>query len=127
MKNMLQLLTIAVFLVWVNCCQTVAVNAQDIDTPNAIIQLPKSGLVGHWKFDEGNCAIALDHSGRGDHGVILGAVLAEGKVCQGLRFDGYDDYVRETSKPWNSASLLIPMATMMAKVKPIWKNCCMWR
>lgn len=98
MKNMLKLLIIPVFLIWANCYQIVAVNAQDTARPNAV-QLPKSGLVGHCKFDEGNCAIALDHSGRGNHGVIHGAVLAEGKVCQGLKFDGYGDSVKEKSKP----------------------------
>ncbi|MHC4506636.1 MAG: LamG domain-containing protein, partial [Planctomycetota bacterium] len=37
-------------------------------------------LLGHWKFDDGAGTVARDSSGRGNHGQVLGATWAEGKV-----------------------------------------------
>lgn len=36
----------------------------------------------------------LDYSGNGNHGVIYGARLSASEPCEGLVFDGVDDYVR---------------------------------
>ncbi len=58
------------------------------------------GLVGLWSFngaDYNNAsttAEVLDRSGQGNHGnAINGPVPTIGKVGQGLRFDGVDDYI----------------------------------
>jgi len=52
------------------------------------------GLVGHWAFDDAKGAIARDHSGRGNHGRIMGgATWTEGKIGGALQFDGKDDFV----------------------------------
>jgi hypothetical protein len=52
------------------------------------------GLVGHWKLDEGRGATALDSSGWGNHGKIMGgAKWARGRIDGALEFDGRDDRV----------------------------------
>ena len=54
-----------------------------------------NGLIGHWSFNGANLrgTIAEDTAG-GNHGTLVGTPLpAQGKVGQGLDFDGSDDYV----------------------------------
>jgi hypothetical protein len=52
------------------------------------------GLVGHWTFDEGRGATALDSSGKANHGKIVGgAKWAEGRIGGALEFDGRDGRV----------------------------------
>jgi hypothetical protein len=54
----------------------------------------KQGLVGYWKFDDGNGTVAYDSSGYGNTGVFVsGPVWTSGKFDGGLRFDGIDDAV----------------------------------
>jgi hypothetical protein len=54
----------------------------------------KQGLVGYWKFDDGNGTVAYDSSGYGNTGVFVsGPVWTLGKFDGGLRFDGIDDAV----------------------------------
>ncbi len=58
-----------------------------------------SGLVGHWTFDGKNMiSNVADSSGNGNNGMMSGFIstssaVTAGKVGQGLRFDGVDDYV----------------------------------
>jgi len=58
------------------------------------------GLVGHWTFDGGKMiSNAADSSGNGNHGSLtnFGATstaVAAGKIGQGLKFDGVNDYVK---------------------------------
>lgn len=53
------------------------------------------GLVGMWTFNgqDVSGSIALDRSGQGNNGTIVGATLDSGKVGQAMSFDGSDDYV----------------------------------
>jgi len=52
-----------------------------------------SGLVAHWRFDEGAGAVASDAAG-GYHGTLAnGATWGGGQAGQGVGFDGADDYV----------------------------------
>ena len=51
------------------------------------------GLVGCWRFDEGEGAVAKDGSGRGHDGAIHGAGFAKRGDGFALRLDGEDDYV----------------------------------
>jgi hypothetical protein len=52
----------------------------------------KAGLVGHWKFDEGEGTVARDSSGKGNHGTVRGgAKWAQGRHGGALEFDGKDD------------------------------------
>jgi PKD repeat protein len=51
------------------------------------------GLVGHWKFDEGNGETAYDSSGDGNDGMIYGAGWTTGVFGSALAFDGYNDRV----------------------------------
>ncbi|MBI4311288.1 MAG: hypothetical protein HY681_05835 [Chloroflexi bacterium] len=64
-----------------------------------------SGLVGHWKLDEGSGATAGDSSGNGNGGQITGAIWGPGvsgmQTVYGssLSFDGTDDYVTIPDSP----------------------------
>ena len=52
------------------------------------------GLLGHWRFDEGEGTTAIDASGNGYDGTLHGGpawTIDEGRPA--LRFDGVDDYV----------------------------------
>ena len=53
----------------------------------------EKGLVGYWKFDEGEEDIAKDFSGKNNHGKIHGAKWVKGKIGSALQFNGEDDYV----------------------------------
>ncbi len=52
-----------------------------------------SGLVGYWRFDEGNGAIASDSSGNNNNGTLNGPKWVNGKYGKALNFDGVDDWV----------------------------------
>lgn len=61
-----------------------------------------SGLVGHWTFDgpdmdwASTTAEVIDRSGYGNNGNMVNMSMksaVEGKLGQGLKFDGVDDYV----------------------------------
>ena len=47
-----------------------------------------TGLVRHWKFDEGAGAIATDAAGKGAHGQVRNAAWTKGRRGGALRFDG---------------------------------------
>jgi hypothetical protein len=51
------------------------------------------GLVGHWKFNEGEGTTAYDSTGEGNDGTIYGASWATGILGSALAFDGSNDYV----------------------------------
>ncbi|MEK7138744.1 MAG: LamG-like jellyroll fold domain-containing protein, partial [Patescibacteria group bacterium] len=64
------------------------VSAQDITT----------GIVGHWKFDEGSGTTAVDSSGSNNTGTLTnGPIWTAGKVGGALDFDGSNDYVNAGS------------------------------
>ncbi len=54
----------------------------------------ESGLVAHWKFEEGNGTTASDSSGSGNAGILTnGPLWTDGRIGKGLSFDGIDDHV----------------------------------
>jgi hypothetical protein len=58
------------------------------------IAVTDPNLVGWWQFDEGMGTTAVDRSGRGNHGTILGgAQWADGYHGGALQFDGGNDFV----------------------------------
>ncbi len=59
---------------------------------------PASGLVAHWKFDEGSGAVAHDSVGN-NHGTIHGAWWKDSKFGTALYFDGKNDYIDLTELP----------------------------
>jgi len=77
-------------LFWVVSCILLAASG-------SVTAVDGSGLVGHWKFDEGEGSIAYDSAGDND-GTIYGAEWAIGQADGALDFDGVDDYV-EVSSP----------------------------
>jgi hypothetical protein len=53
-----------------------------------------SSLVAHWTFDDGAGTVALDSSGNGNDGILVGdPQWVAGKIGGALEFDGIDDYV----------------------------------
>jgi hypothetical protein len=53
-----------------------------------------SGLVGHWRFDEGGGTTTADVSGNGNDGTLAGGpTWSSGLFAGALRFDGMDDFV----------------------------------
>jgi hypothetical protein len=59
-----------------------------------IILITDPNLVGWWKFDEGQGSVALDWSGHGNHGPLVGdPQWVAGYDGGALDFDGSDDYV----------------------------------
>jgi len=53
-----------------------------------------NGLVGYWKFSEGNGTLARDISGNENNGTLInGPTWVAGKYGSGLQFDGMNDYV----------------------------------
>lgn len=56
------------------------------------------GLIGYWKFDEGNGITASDSSGNDNTGALTnGPIWVSGKIGNALNFDGEDDYVNAGS------------------------------
>ncbi|MHC4202225.1 MAG: lectin-like protein, partial [Planctomycetota bacterium] len=68
--------------------------AKAMKTPAGVGADLTRGLVGHWKFDDGEGTVARDSSGKRCDGQIKGgAKWAEGRTGGALEFDGRDDYV----------------------------------
>ncbi len=52
------------------------------------------GLLGWWKFDQGQGSVAFDWSGHSNHGTLVGGPQwVAGNINGALDFDGTDDYV----------------------------------
>ncbi len=65
------------------------------------LDIPASGLVGWWKFDEESGATVIDSSSTGNNGTIVGnPVRVAGMSGNALSFNGFGDYVR---LPYNAA------------------------
>src|SRR3989338_2141929 len=63
-------------------------------TQTAQVASLTTGLVGHWKFDEGTGLSAVDSSGNNNTGTLVnGPTWTTGKIGGALNFDGVDDYV----------------------------------
>ena len=57
-------------------------------------EIPQSGLVGYWKFDEGTGITANDSSGNNKTGTLTdGPTWTTGKVGDGISFDGLGNYI----------------------------------
>lgn len=72
------------------------------------------GLVGYWKFDEGNGTSAYDSSGNGNNGILIGnPTWTTGKSGNALTFNG-TNYV----DCGNAASLHLQSYTLSAWINP---------
>ncbi len=69
-------------------------------------------LVGYWKLDENSGVSAVDSSGYGNNGILIGATWTGGKSGSALDFDGVDDYVlcaeRVGTGPGKYPEMLMP-------------------
>ena len=71
---------------------------QDIDSVNIVVEqkIPIQGLITYWPFN-GN---ANDESGNGNDGTAFGGVTyVSGKIDQAAKFDGLNDYIRNSNPP----------------------------
>ena len=80
-------------------------------------QVPTSGLVGHWMFDEGAGTTAADSSGSNNTGTLVNGPVwtPSGKINGGLSFDGVDDFV-DVGNP--SAIKTLANITVSAWIRP---------
>ena len=89
----------------------VITNTEIIEPSNFTLKINTSGLVAHWKLDEGSGNMIIDSSENGNNGTIYGATWADGKFGKALDFDGYDDYVEinltPSLTPENSITILM--------------------
>ncbi len=106
MVQTLQQIAAALTAVLMSLSAQVGNIANSIPATNQLAQVaaPTSGLVGHWKFDEGSGTSAADSSGSGNNAALFGSPSwITGKVGSGaLSFNG-SNYVKAP----NSASLRI--------------------
>lgn len=56
-------------------------------------------MAGLWRFETVSAGVTPDSSGNDNHGTVIGATLAAGKLGQCLHFDGVDDRVDLTTWP----------------------------
>lgn len=85
------------------------------------------GLVGHWKFDEGEGTTAYDASGNDNHGTLVnGPIRTDGKVGGALNFDGSNDYVEvDDNSIFAGDSVTISFwfkSTMTSSGSLVWKE-----
>jgi hypothetical protein len=75
-----------------------------------------NGLVGYWKFDEGNGTEAGDSSGNNNNGTLEnGPTWVDGKYGKAVSFDGSDDYVEV---PQSSTLDIVDGVSIVAWVYP---------
>jgi len=75
-----------------------AVTKPVVAEPQPISPDPNRGLVGWWKFDEISGKTAVDSSGRGRNGTLIGGLTfdnnsVEGRIEKALKFDSKTDYI----------------------------------
>lgn len=89
--------------------RTAQITIVDDDTPSP------TGLVAHWKLDDGNGTTAVDLVGANNGTLTNGPLWATGPLQGGLEFDGVNDYVEVP----DSAGLDITSTiTLAAWIKP---------
>jgi hypothetical protein len=93
-----KLLATAVICVTVLTAATILLQTRQT-AEAAMIEPIHEGLVGWWRFDEGEGNIAKDSSGNNNEGTIYGATWTDGKYGKALSFDGVDDYVLISNSP----------------------------
>ena len=76
------------YLVWLLCTALSAA-----DKPGGGPFEPDAHTLALYHFDGDSPTRALDSSGRGNHGQIVGAARTDGRFGRAMRFDGVDDYV----------------------------------
>ena len=77
--------------------KTVSGEVFGVISDGSVFFVPKKGLAGYWKFDDGAGIIAKDSSGNGYDGMLkpdgAGPTWVTGKFGNALSFDGVDDNV----------------------------------
>jgi hypothetical protein len=67
-----------------------------------------SGLIGHWKLDDGDGSIALDSSDQSNNGTLINnpTWTTDGRINGALIFDGINDYIEigaeDIAPPWTA-------------------------
>jgi hypothetical protein len=68
------------------------------------IEPDTANLAGHWNFDEGSGATAVDVSGNGNPGTLVNTTWQAGKMGSALKFDGASAYVDIPGAAWSTIS-----------------------
>jgi len=80
------------------------------DVQRLMMELPSP--VAHWTFDDGAGAVALDSSGNGNDGVLIGdPQWVPGKIGGALELDGDGDFVDCGDSPVFDIPVDITVAT----------------
>jgi hypothetical protein len=90
------------FPLWLALATMLWAGTQEMRYQTPLATTWMQGLVGWWTFDTQDMwgRIASDRSGRSNHGLLMDSpARAIGKIGQGLRFDGADDYVNAGNGP----------------------------
>ncbi len=94
---------------------TVSIDVKDLDT----------GLIGYWSFDAGT---AIDDSGNGNNGVIVGAIPEPGHDgAGGLLFDGSANYVDLGTLNVTDGGAPVQAVSLAMWIRPdLLQNCSAW-
>jgi hypothetical protein len=81
--------------------------------------LPRNGLVGYWRFNEGSGNLISDDSGSGNAGALInGPAWTVGKSGYGLQFNGVDQFVNVSYSPALQPSSITMVAWAKASSVP---------
>lgn len=108
--------------------ETAKASSGEEKSSSEIENLPVTdGLVGYWKFDEGEGTVVKDSSKNGKDGSITGATWTEGKYGKCLNFQGEEHIVKvdmkidqsEGTKGATFCAWVYPSATSVGKCQVI--------
>ncbi|MCH8292637.1 LamG domain-containing protein [Candidatus Poribacteria bacterium] len=91
-------------------------------TTMSFAAIDPSTIVGLWHFDEGNGSTVADSSGNGHDGEIDGAVWVDGKMGDGLEFDGDDSVIVPDAPDLRIGEQLTMMAWFFATDIGDWRQ-----
>ncbi len=80
----------------------ITAEVEPVYTKSSPYNIPTEGLVGWWKFDDGEGTTVSDSSGNENHGTAIGMTWADGKYNSAGSFDGSDDYVISNAMNYNN-------------------------
>ena len=70
----------------------------------------RADLVAWWTFDDGSGTTAVDSSGNGNDGTLIGgATWVDGQLGDAIQFNGTDSYVAAAHIPFDNRSFTITM------------------
>lgn len=93
----------------------------------AAILDPHPGLVGWWRFDEGEGNIAEDSSGNENHGTIYDATWIDGKYGKAMYFNGINNYVEISADESFNFAKAITVSAWIKRDAALTSDFVIWR